>query len=185
MIGIYDTARSKDTTRPVYLNLGMGVAYTIWSGRGPCEGKINMYPVNKNGYLKGCDIASFDIYPVNSSDGAIRDNLWYVAKGIDSLKSWTNNAKPVWTWIETTQIDAGSLRKPTPQEVRSEVWIALIHGVKGFGYFCHSWVPSFDEAAMYHDTAMYRGISEINHQVAAQMCIRDRIIGVWCGYLIH
>lgn len=35
-----------------------------------------------NGYLKGCDIGSFDIYPVNSSDKEIKDNLWYVANGM-------------------------------------------------------------------------------------------------------
>jgi hypothetical protein len=161
----YDSIRAKDSTRPVYLNVGMGASYTIWGGRGTCWGKTNMYPVYNNGYFKGCDIASFDIYPVNYSNSPV--GLWYVSKGIDSLKKWTENKKPVWCWIETTRIDSTSPRKPTITEVKSEVWMALIHGATGFGYFCHSFYPAFDEAALLHDTAMLSAVKKINLQVTS------------------
>jgi len=163
----YEELKKKDPYRPVYLNLGMGVSNIGWYGRGECRGRYDMYKVSKNGYLKGCDIASFDIYPVNTSDKAFKDKLWFVPKGIDSLKVWSDYSKPVWCWIECTRISQDCPRKPTPSEVKSEVWMALIHGANGFGYFCHSLHPSFVEAALLKDQAMTAAIKEINSQVTA------------------
>lgn len=160
----FNQLKKNDSSRPVYLNLGRGVAVTNWIGRGTCTGNTNMYKISHNGYLKACDIASFDVYPVNS-EGAVKDSLWYVAKGIDSLLQWSDHSKPVWCWIETTSIDEKSARKPTPQEVKSEVWMALIHGASGFGYFCHSFYPTFEEAGLLHDKNMIKAVKAINQQV--------------------
>lgn len=166
---IRDYARIKqnDPTRPVYLNVGRGVAYTNWIGRGVCRGKTDMYKVSNNGYLKGCDIASFDIYPVNAHEEDVEGELWYVAKGINNLQEWSDHQKPTWCWIETTRIAEKAKRKPTPAEVRSEVWMALIHGAKGFGYFCHSFVGKMDDAALLHDSEMISGVKAINEQVTS------------------
>ncbi len=166
IINQYNTVKANDSSRPVYLNLGQGVSYTDWVGRGTCTGKTEMYPDYNNGYLKGCDIASFDIYPVNNSDAKIKGNLWYVPKGIDSLISWSSNKKPVWCWIECTKINTSSAAKPTVDNVKSEVWMALIHGVKGYGYFCHQISP-FDEAALLHDAPMLAAVTAINNQVTS------------------
>lgn len=163
----YAEIKKKDPSRPVYLNLGMGVSNTAWHGRGECAGRYDMYKVSRNGYLKGCDIASFDIYPVNTNDKTFKDKLWYVPKGIDSLKAWSDHSKPVWCWIETTRIAEDSPRKPTPSEVKSQVWMALIHGANGFGYFCHSFAPFFTEAGLFKDPAMMEAIRAINKQVTA------------------
>lgn len=161
IINYYKEVKQKDPDHPFYLNLGQGVSYTNWFGRGECTGKTEMYPE----YLKGCDIASFDIYPVNSEDTIIKDKLWMGAKGIDSLKRWTNNGKPVYTWIETTLIGKDSPRKPTPQEVKTQVWMAIIHGANGIGYFCHSFYPANDEAALLHDKQMLSAVKEINNNI--------------------
>ena len=123
--------------------------------------------MSNDGYLNGCDIASFDVYPVNSREEYVKDSLWYVAKGIDNLLEWSNHSKPVWCWIETTKISERAERKPTPAEVKSEVWMALIHGASGFGYFCHSFHPSTDDAALLHDPEMIRGVKAINEQVTS------------------
>jgi hypothetical protein len=157
----YNTMKQADSTRPVFLNLGQAVAYTGWYGRGTCTGKTDMYPH----YLQGCDIACFDIYPVNSTDAPVKGNLWYVAKGVDSLRMWCSDKKPVWSWIECTSINGGA--KPTPSQVKAEVWMALIHGAKGIGYFCHSFAPAFKEAAWLSDTGMKRAITTINQRIAA------------------
>lgn len=167
VIAQYENAKEKDPDRPYYLNLGQGVTYTNWIGRGECRGRTDLYPVANNGYLKGCDIASFDVYPVNSKDTAIRDKLWMGAKGIDSLRTWCGDSKPVWTWIETTLIDKDSPRKPTPREVKTQVWMALIHGAKGIGYFCHSFYPRQDDAALLHDKEMMAAVKEINTQITS------------------
>ncbi|HEX8040266.1 MAG TPA: hypothetical protein VF490_14005 [Chryseosolibacter sp.] len=163
----YEKIKQNDPSRPVYLNVGRGVAYTNWVGRGACRGKTDMYKVSENGYLKGADIVSFDIYPVNSGEADARGQLWYVAKGIDNLQAWTGYRKPAWCWIETTQISAKAERKPTPAEVRSEVWMALIHGAKGIGYFCHSFGDKTDDAALLHDPEMIRGVKAINAEVTS------------------
>jgi len=155
----YAAWRTQDTTRPVFLNLGQGVAYISYIGRGACSGNTRLYP----GYLRGCDIVSYDIYPVNSEYAQVRDSLWYVPKGVDSLRRWGNDTKPVWCWIECTAINAN--QKPTPAQVKAEVWMALIHGARGFGYFCHSWYPFFAEAALLADPEMKDSVATINVQV--------------------
>lgn len=160
----YNQLKLTDPSRPVYLNLGRGVAATNWVGRGKCSGKTDMYEVANNGYLKGCDIASFDIYPVNSGEKEVKDSLWYVAKGVDNLRKWSDYSKPAWCWIETTQIGENG-RKPTPEEVKSEVWMALIHGVSGIGYFCHSFAKPNDPAALLHDKEMISEVKKINKQI--------------------
>lgn len=165
IISDYHKFKVKDPSRPVYLNLGRGVAATNWVGRGECKGNTDMYKISENGYLKGCDIASYDIYPVNSPEPEIKDSLWYVAKGVDNLLEWSNHSKPVWCWIETSRIGEEPDRKPTPAEVKSQVWMALIHGVSGFGYFCHSFYPSMVEGDFLRDAEMTKAITEINQQV--------------------
>jgi hypothetical protein len=165
IVADYNKIKEKDPSRPVYLNVGRGVAYTNWVGRGACRGKVDMYKISNNGYLKGCDIASFDIYPVNSREEDVEGRLWYVAKGIDNLQEWSDHKKPTWCWIETTRISDKAKRKPTPAEVKSEVWMALIHGAKGFGYFCHSFVGKTDDAALLHDAEMILSVKAINEQV--------------------
>jgi hypothetical protein len=165
IIDDYSKIKEKDPDHPIYLNLGQGVSYTNYIGRGECRGKTDLYKVTNNGYLKGCDIASFDIYPVNNNHPDVQDKLWMVAKGIDSLRVWCNDSKPVWTWIETTRIGEDSPRKPTPKEVKEEVWMAIIHGAKGIGYFCHSFYPQSDESALLHDSVMLAEVKEINQQI--------------------
>jgi len=165
IITSYAEIRKKDPSRPVYLNLGQGVSYINYIGRGTCKGDIDKYKVKSNGYLKGCDIASFDIYPVNNRDEETQNNLWYVAKGIDSLNSWADNSKPVWCWIECTKIAEKTPRKPTTLEVKAEVWMALIQGADGFGYFCHSFIPPTDDAALLHDSVMIKAVKAINQQI--------------------
>lgn len=163
----YNQLKLSDPTRPVYLNLGRGVAVNNWVGRGECTGNINMYKISNNGYLKGCDIASFDVYPVNSHEKEVQNNLWYIAKGIDNLLEWSEHSKPAWCWIETTKIgDKGyGSRKPTPAEVKSQVWMALVHGASGIGYFCHSFAEPSDAAAFLHDEEMISAMKKVNLQI--------------------
>lgn len=167
VIRAYEQIKKSDPSRPVYLNVGRGAAYTDWVGRGVCRGRTDMYMIRNNGYLKACDIASFHIYPVNANEKEVADQLWYVARGIDNLRKWSADSKPAWCWIETTRINEKSKRKPTPEEVKAEVWMALIHGAKGFGYFCHSFVEKADDIALLRDTEMTAAVKAINEQVAA------------------
>ena len=157
----YARLRAADPTRPVLLNLGEGVANDEWIGRG-AGASLSDYPQ----YVKGADIVSFDVYPVaglGKPDG--EDYLWYVAKGVTRLAGWTEGRETVWNYIECTHI--GSDRKPTPGQVRSEVWMALIHGSHGLLYFVHEFQPKFNEHALLDDAPMLAAVTGINRQVQA------------------
>jgi len=157
----YQAWRAADSSRPVYLNLGQGVSYISYIGRGSaCSGRTDMYPQ----YIRATDIVSYDIYPVNSTYPATKGNLWYVPKGVDSLRMWGNNAKPVFCWIECTLIDSGGVA-PTTAQIKSEVWMALIHGANGFGYFCHSFYPTFVEAGWLNNAPVKAAITAVNQRV--------------------
>jgi hypothetical protein len=156
----YRKMRAADPERPVLLNLGQGVAWDGWHGRGVRTNHPEDYPE----YLKGCDIASFDIYPASHEKEEVAGKLWYVPRGVERLRRWTDERKDVWCCIETTRVDNVS-RKPTPEQVRSEVWMALTHGAKGIIYFAHQFKPRFIEAGILADEEMARTVSGLNRQI--------------------
>ena len=153
----YRAMKAADETRPIYLNLGQAIANRTWPGRGDiCGGHDEHYPE----YIRGADIVSYDVYPVNS-----KVPLYYVADGIDRLRKWANYEKPVWNWIETTAIRGGT--KPTPAQIRAEVWLSIVHGSMGVGYFCHQFRPTEDAAAPLHDAETRQALASIDEQVTA------------------
>ena len=122
------------------------------------------HPGDSREYPKGCDIASFDIYPASHEKKEIAGNLWYVPQGVDRLRSWTDGRKGVCCCIETTRISNPD-RKPTPEQVRSEVWMALIHGARGIIYFAHQFKPKFVEAGLLADEGMSREVAAVKRQI--------------------
>ncbi len=166
IIKTYSQLKANDPSRPVYLNLGVGVADLGWFGRGDCCNNLDTYRANSNGYVNGGDILSFDIYPVNGGAESHRNKLWYVAKGIDSLKSWSLNKKPVWVWIETTKISDSSVGTPTANDIKAEVWMALIHGARGIGYFCHSF-GHYEAGLLFADASILSSVKTLNKQITA------------------
>jgi len=156
----YNALKKNDPTRPVFLNLGQGVAWDGWYGRGRRNNSPEDYPE----YLKGCDIASFNIYPMNHGSVEVAGNLWLVADGVTRLRQWSHEAKPVWNCIETTRIDNAG-RKPTPHEVRAQVWMSLIHGSRGIIYFVHQFEPHFMEAALLTDPEMLAAVTVLNQEI--------------------
>jgi len=156
----YQKIRNADPTRPVILNLGQGVAWDGWHGRGVRTNHPEDYPE----YIKGCDVASFDIYPVAHSREQVSGKLWYVPKGVERLVKWAGGNKIVWNCIECTRIQ-NPTNKATPQQVRSEVWMSIIHGSMGLIYFVHEWKPRFNESALLSDLQMLSAVTEINRQI--------------------
>jgi hypothetical protein len=155
----YSKIRTADPSRPVMLNLGQGVAWDGYYGRGVRTNHPEDYPE----YIRGCDLVSFDIYPIAHSHPQVSGNLWYVAQGVERLVKWAGGQKVVWNCIECTRIQ--SQHKATPNQVRSEVWMSLIHGSMGLIYFVHEWQPKFDEAALLHDPEMLRAVTAINREI--------------------
>jgi hypothetical protein len=160
IIDDYNKIRQTDPTRPVILNLGQGVAWDHWHGRGVRTNHPEDYPE----YIKGCDIASFDIYPAVHSKPEVAGNLWFVAKGVERLTKWSEGEKVVWNCIECTRISNPNT-KATPHQVKCEVWMSLIHGSMGLIYFVHEWQPRFNESALLSDAEMLSAVTAINHQI--------------------
>ena len=161
IIDDYHKIRAADPTRPVILNLGQGVAWDGWHGRGVRTNHPEDYPE----YVKGCDIASFDIYPVAHSREQVSGKLWYVARGVERLVNWTDGNKVVWNCIECTRIQ-NPTNKATPHQVRCEVWMSIIHGSMGLIYFVHEWQPRFNESALLSDPEMLDAVTAINVQIS-------------------
>jgi len=157
----YERMKAADPSRPVILNLGQGVAWDGWHGRGVRTNHPEDYP----DYLQGCDIASFDIYPATHSKPQVAGKLWYVARGVERLRKWTQGRKIVWNCIECTRINHPT-QKPTPHQVRCEVWMSLIHGSTGLIYFVHEWQPKFNESALLSDAEMCAAVTRVNRQIA-------------------
>ncbi len=160
IVAEYQALRAADSTRPIMLNLGQGVANDEWLGRGP-GASLDDYPA----YVRGADIVSFDVYPVAGLDRPDSAQLlWYVAKGLDRLAKWTGGRQRVWNCIECTHI-SNPKAKATPHQVRAEVWMSLVHGSRGLIYFVHQFKPRFNEHALLDDPEMLAAVTAINAQI--------------------
>jgi hypothetical protein len=157
IVSRYRAIKAADPTRPVYLNLGQGVINDKYKGRGSeCAGHLEQYAE----YIQGTDIVSYDVYPVNNNMP-----LWYTGAGVERLRKWANYKKPVWNWIETASYQNGP--KPTAAQIRSEVWMSLIHGSMGIGYFCHKFSAPADTAAPLHDREVREAVAAINAEIVS------------------
>lgn len=156
----YGALRKVDPDRPVMLNLGQGVAWDRWYGRGVRTNHPEDYPQ----YIQGGDVVSFDIYPACHDSPEVAGKLWLVAEGVTRLVDWGKGGKVVWNCIECTRISHPS-HKATPQQVRAEVWMSLIHGSMGLIYFVHEWTPRFNESALLSDSKMLAGVTAVNQQI--------------------
>jgi Beta-galactosidase len=170
----YNTMKAADSTRPVQLNLGQGVAWDGWWGRGTGTN----HPEDYADYANGGDILSYDIYPMNLDPSQsstfqtelekVSQSLWYVAYGIDRLRQWSDYKKPVWMALETTNIGGDSPHPPTPATTTSEVWMSIIHGARGIMYFCHEWYSNGQlksETGLLDDAAMSAAVKDVNAQI--------------------
>jgi len=73
--------RSLDPSRPVWLNLGQGVANDECVERAV---SVEAYP----DYVATSDIVFFDVYPVSGIRKENGENyLWYIAKGVEHLRN--------------------------------------------------------------------------------------------------
>jgi hypothetical protein len=160
IVADYRRIQAADPTRPVLLNLGQGVAWDNYIGRGVRRNHPEDYPE----YAKGCDIASFDIYPVVHEAPEVAGKLEFVGQGVERLVRWTAGEKIVWNCIECTHIE-NAASKATPQQVRAEVWMSLVHGSRGLIYFVHQFKPTFREAALLDDPEMVSAVTAINRQI--------------------
>ena len=150
----------QDPTRPVMINFGPGVADSDWRGRGTCRGDLAYY----DKAIQGAGIISFDIYPVASDIDHVKGKLQYVARGIQELVRRAHQGQSVWAIIESSALD--SLHPVKPDQLRSEVWMALIHGANGIVYFAHEWKPAFREDALFRHSEIVNEARQIDARIS-------------------
>ena len=64
-------------------------------------------------YLEGCDLASFDIYPVTHEKPDVRGKLWLVPFGVQRLREWSGDTR---ARLELPRVHAHQLRDaPEPR----------------------------------------------------------------------
>jgi hypothetical protein len=155
IIADYQRMRRSDPTRPVYLNLGQGVSNDVYKGSWA-------KPEDYFAFAGGADILSYDIYPMKSTRPENKDKMWLVPLGVRRLHKYGGGRKVVWNIIECTPDSEG---EPTPQHLKAEVWMSLVHGSQGICYFCHQFRPTFIEAGLLHYKEMAKAAGEANKQV--------------------
>ncbi|MEN8118653.1 MAG: hypothetical protein ABFS16_16840, partial [Bacteroidota bacterium] len=161
----YNEIKVFDTTgRQVMLNCGAGVARTDAYIRGSCAGNTDMYTE----YYKGCDIASYDIYPVASPPSPIETNneLWYVSQGVQNMREFTNDSNDAyWFNLECTEIGGKGL-KPTPEQMWTEAWMGIVAGGTGFSWFPFTVSPlPHNPRALLEDPEMMAAVKKVNRSV--------------------
>jgi hypothetical protein len=93
------------------------------------------------------DVAGFDLYPL----GHCQSDLSAVYDAQRNFIQLTGGM-PTFQWIETGPIKptyCGGFQM-TANELNAEVWLAIVGGARGIGYFTHTWSPdhkAFDVSA--------------------------------------
>jgi hypothetical protein len=111
--------------KPVFVNFSGGY---VLGGKVPKE--------TYQAYIKSADWIGNDFYPVTGYNRP--DWLWKIGAAVDQLRDWSGG-KPQFAFIESSPQRLSwtpkSTRGVTPEELRAEIWHAVIHGVRGIVYF--------------------------------------------------
>jgi hypothetical protein len=166
IVADYERMHRADPSRPILLNLGQGAAWDGWHGRGD----RNQHPEDYPEYVKGGDLVSFDIYPVTHTHREVRGRLEFVGRGVQRLRQWTRDQKPVWACIETSHVDNPDVR-PTAEQVRTEAWLAIANGASGIVWFVHEFAPQFVEAGLLQYPDIVAAVRATNAELVANAAI--------------
>jgi hypothetical protein len=134
VIADYQAMKASSTPAPMYLNLGIGLAVGT--------SQTTSDEVYRE-FMKSADIVCYDVYPVSTHpNGANRLHL--VARGVEHLKALAGE-RPAWIWLECTAINGNETavgnRTVYPHELRAEIWMSILYGADGIGYFPHEMTP--------------------------------------------
>lgn len=129
--------RRIDPSRRIFLNFA-GPDLTWFTSRQ--DSYSVSYASHYPRLIATADWIANDLYPaggwLNDAHKARRGDVSLIAEPLKVLKRMTD--KPLFAFIETSEIEAGNVpgaRCPTAPEVRAQIWLAMIHGVRGLFYF--------------------------------------------------
>ena len=130
----YAELKAKDPAHPIWINLTSRFYKTYYQGDKPGTKWPNREQYRA--FAEVCDIISYDHYPVTGYNKPQRVPELYHATAdfVDLIPADTH-----WVIVESADQDlswtAKKTRGPTPDETRAEVWMAIVGGAKGIGYF--------------------------------------------------
>lgn len=164
----YRGIKAADPGRPVWLTFSPRFMewYERWH-KVPAEEMRARYPR----WAQAADVLGTDIYPIYgfNQPGRLLDNI----EAVNILRAMGGHKKPVYIWIEAC--NGGQQQAPNmvlePRHTRAEVWMSLIAGARGIGYFTHAWKPTFSE--FNSDAAMQAELKRLNGQITrltAEIC---------------
>jgi len=157
----YAAMRARDPSRPVLLNLGQGVTWDGWFGRGARTDHPEDYPR----YIEGADIVSFDVYPVTSRHAPVAGRIELIGRGVQRLRGWARAGQGVWAVIGASRI-GNATRRPNPAELRAQAFMAIAHGAQGIVWFAHQFAPRFVEAAPLREPDTRAALAAVNAEIA-------------------
>jgi hypothetical protein len=163
----YQALETTDPHHPTFLTLTSGF-YSEDSPPDWMGGDRSRY----TGYCQATDLVGFDIYPVY---GWCRpDWLYKVGAAQAELATTYAPGKATYQWIEAVKTSGqwcdiaarGADDGPYPEEIRNEVWQALVHGATAVGYFTHSWeCPGYSQFCL--SAAQETELTRTNAQLTA------------------
>jgi hypothetical protein len=133
----YRAWKKLDPNRPIYLNLT--ASFLPQYKRYEAQDKLY------DAYCRATDLVGFDHYPIYGWGRP--DRLPEVADATRRLRAYAGDRVPVWVILETGrggQWVSDTMRAPFPYEIRAEVWMAIVNGATGIGYFPHVWKPRYN-----------------------------------------
>jgi hypothetical protein len=161
--------RNADPTRPIHINFGWGVVIPGWGSGINCINSDQQATL----YLQACDICSADYYAITQQYQCAPDCLWQYGRTVDRMRALMNYKKPAWNFIETEDCCSSTApTRATPAQVKSAVWLSIIHGAMGIEYFCHqiydpnTGASAFIEDACLVDATMAANLKAIDAQIA-------------------
>lgn len=158
--------RRRDSTRPVFLNLGYVSVWNQGYWYAPASATMVQFNQNLRDYAAATDVLSCDFYsltPGNSFGGVY--GVWDYPEQIRRMEQLCEKRLPIWGYVETTSQD---LNRPTPDEVRKATWSMLIAGARGIVFFDHRFAGAAvtqDFAALLHDPPMRAGIQALTTEI--------------------
>lgn len=143
LVAMSNQVRSRDKTRPIYQT------YTTTFLGGWLAGGNGDWDTKYNKLVEASDIVAYDKYPLvdrrqnigelpGSANGSYSfGKTWASHELVKRARDLISNRRPVWPYIETSQVDNfnETCYRPSGVDVQSLVWNAIIAGARGIAYF--------------------------------------------------
>ncbi len=153
VLDAYAALTARDATRPSLLQFGRGFIDPQWEGRGACLGQTEHY----SDYVRGADLLAAVVYPLEMGLPVVSN-----ATAIDHLRALTFDRKAVFAFVQASSIYND---RPSPEQIRFQAWLAIVHGAAGIQYYCHRQTAPASETECLDHAPTRDALTAINRQL--------------------